>query len=52
MHTANIVEVKHSLGLSIYEASNAVKELKQPGKHTTPEKVESIKDTLKYFGVI
>ena len=32
----------------MYEASNAVEELKQPRKHPTPEKVEAIKDALKY----
>ena len=50
VHTAYIAEVKRSLG-SMYDAPNAVEELKQPRKHPTPEKVEVIKDALKYFGV-
>ena len=36
----------------VYDAPNAVEKLKQPGKHPTAEKVEAIKDALKYFGVI
>lgn len=42
LHTAYIEEVKRDLGLCIYDAPNAVEEL----KHTTAEKVE------KYFVVI
>ena len=52
VHTAYIAEVKRSLGLPMYDASNAVEELKHPRKHPTAEKVEAIKDTLKYFGII
>ena len=52
VHTAYIVEVKRSPGLPMYDAPNAVEELKQPRKHPTAEKVEAIKDALKYFGVI
>ena len=52
VHTAYIAEVKRNLGLPMYDAPNAVEELKQPRKHPTPEKVEAIKDALKYFGVI
>ncbi len=52
VHTAYIAEVKRSLGLPMYDAPNAVEELKQPRKHPTAEKVEAIKDALKYFGVI
>ena len=48
----NIAEVKRDLGLPMYDAPNAVEELKQPRKHPTAEKVEAIKDALKYFGVI
>ena len=51
VHTAYIAEVKRDLGLPMYDAPNAVEELKQPRKHPTPEKVEAIKDALKYFGV-
>ena len=39
-------------GLPMYDAPNAVEELKQPRKHPTPEKVEAIKDALKHFEVI
>lgn len=52
VHTAYIVEVKRDLGLPMYDAPNAVEELKQPRKHPTPEKVEAIKDALRYFAVI
>ncbi len=51
VHTAYIAEVKRDLGLPMYDAPNAVEELKQPRKHPTPEKVEAINDALKYFGV-
>ena len=52
VHTAYIAEVKRSLGLTMYDASNAVEELNQPRKHPPTEKVEAIKDALKYFEVI
>ena len=52
VYTAYIAEVKRNLGLSMYDAPNAVEELKQPKKHPTPEKVEAIKDALRYFAVI
>ena len=52
VHTAYIAEVKRDLGLPMYDAPNAVEELKQPRKHPTAEKVEAIKDALKYFEVI
>ena len=52
MYTVNIAEVKRSLGLPMYDALNAVEELKTPYCPATPEKVEAIKDTLKYFEVI
>ena len=52
VHTAYIAEVKRSLGLPMYDAPNAVEELKQPRKHPTAEKVEAIKDALKHFKVI
>ena len=52
VHTAYIAEVKRDLGLPMYDAPNAVEELKQPRKHPTAEKVEAIKDALKYFKVI
>ncbi len=47
-HTAYIAEVKRDLGLPMYDAPNAVEEL----KHPTAEKVEAIKDALKHFGLI
>ena len=52
VHTAYIAEVKRSLGLTMYDASNAVEELNQLRKHPPKEKVEAIKDALKYFEVI
>lgn len=52
VHTAYIAEVKRGLGLPMYDAPNAVEELKQPRKHPTPKMVEAIKDALKYFQVI
>ena len=50
VHTAYIAEVKRDLGLPMCNAPNAVEELKQPRKHPTAEKVEAIKDALRYFG--
>ncbi len=52
VHTAYIAEVKRDLGLPMYDAPNAVEELKQPRKRPTVEKVEAIKDDLKHFEVI
>ncbi len=52
VHTEYIAEVKRSLGQTMYDAPNAVEELKQPRKHPPKEKVEAIKDALKYFEVI
>ena len=52
VHTAYIAEVKRDLGLPMYDAPNAVEELKQPRKHSTAEKVEAIKDALKHFEII
>ena len=48
VHTAYIAKVKRELGLPMYDAPNAVEEL----KHPTEEKVEAIKDALKHFEVI
>ena len=36
----------------MYDAPNAVEELKQPRKHPTEEKVESIKETLVFWGIV
>ena len=52
VHTVYIAEVKRELGLPMYDAPNAVEELKQPRKHPTAEKAEAIKDALKHFEVI
>ena len=52
VHTAYIAEVKRELGLPMYDAPNAVEELKKPRKHPTPEKVEAIKDALEHFEII
>ena len=52
VHTAYIAEVKRELGLPMYDAPNAVEELKQPRKHPTVEKVEAVKDALKHFEII
>ena len=52
VHTAYIAEVKRELGLPMYDAPNAVEELKQPRKHPTAEKVEAIKDALKHYKII
>lgn len=49
VHTAYIAEVKRKLGLPIYDAPNAAEELKLPRKHPATEKVEVIKDALKYL---
>lgn len=52
VHTAYIAEVKRGLGLPMYDAPNAVEELKQPRKHPTAKKVEAIKEALRYYEVI
>ena len=52
VHTAYIAEVKRSLGLPMYDAPNAVDELKHPRKHPTPIQVDAIKDALAHFEVI
>ena len=52
VHTVYIAEVKRSLGLPMYDAPNAVEELKHPRKYPTAEKVEAIKDALKHFEMI
>lgn len=52
VHTAYIAEVQRAIGLTMYDAPNVVEELKQPRKHPPKEKVEAIKEALKYFEVI
>ncbi len=51
-HTAYIAEVKRDLGLPMYDAPNAVEELKHPRPHPTPRMVDAIKETLKHFEII
>lgn len=52
VHTAYIAEVKRDLGLPMYDAPNAVEELKHPRPHPTPKMVEAIKETLKHFEIL
>ena len=52
VHTTYIAKVKRDLGLPMYDAPNAVEKLKQPRKHPTAEKVDEIKDALKYYQII
>ena len=52
VHTAYIKKVKRELGLLMHDVPNAAGELKQSRKRPTAEKVEAIKDALKYFEVI
>ncbi len=52
VHTAYIAEVKRDLGLPMYDAPNAVEELKRPRAHPTLKMVEAIKETLKHFEII
>ena len=47
-----IAEVKRDLGLPMYDAPNAVEELKRPRSHPTAEMVEAIKDALNHFEII
>ena len=51
-HTAYIAEVKRDLGLPMYDAPNAVEELKRPRAHPTPKMVEAITETLKHFEIV
>ena len=52
VHTAYIAEVKRDLGLPMYDAPNAVEELKKPRQHPSEKMVKAIKETLKYFEII
>ena len=52
VHTAYIAEMKRDLGLPMYNAPNAVEELKRPRSHPTTEMEEVIKDALKHFEII
>lgn len=51
VHTAYIAEVKRSLGLPMYDAPNAVEELKHPRPHPTERMVAAIKETLAHFNI-
>ena len=46
-----IAEVKRDLGLPMYDAPNAVEELKKPRQHPTERMVKAIKETLKHFEI-
>lgn len=52
VHTAYIAEVKRSYGLPMYDAPNAVEELKRPRQHPSEKMIEAIKDALKHFEII
>lgn len=52
VHTAYIAEVKRDLGLPMYDAPNAVEELKRPRTHPTPQMVDAIKEALNHFKII
>ncbi|MGN0509087.1 MAG: 23S rRNA (uracil(1939)-C(5))-methyltransferase RlmD, partial [Ruminococcus sp.] len=52
VHTAYIAEVKRNEGLPMYDAPNAVEELKRPRPHPTSKMVEAIKQALKHFEII
>ena len=52
VHTAYIAEVKRSYGLPMYDAPNAVEELKRSRQHPSEKMVEAIKDALKNYGII
>lgn len=52
VHTVYIAEVKRDLGLPMYDAPNAVEELKRPCTHPTLQMVEAIKAALKHFKII
>lgn len=52
VHTAYIAEVKRDLGLPMYDAPNAVEELKRPRSHPTAEMSNAIKAALKHFEII
>lgn len=52
VHTAYVAEVKRELGLPMYDAPNAVEELKRPRSHPTEEMTVAIKAALKHFGII
>ena len=44
--------MKRELGLPMYDAPNAVEELKKSRQHPTEKMAKAIKDALKYFEII
>ena len=52
VHTAYVAEVKRELGLPMYDAPNAVDELKRPRQHPTEQMSTAIKAALKHFEII
>ncbi len=52
VHTADIAEVKRELGLPMYDAPNAVDELKRPRQNPTEQMSTAIKAALKHFEII
>ena len=52
VHTAYIAEVKRDLGLPMYDAPNAVEELKRPRAHPSEKMAAAIKETLAHFEII
>ena len=52
VHTAYVAEVKRELGWPMYDAPNAVDELKRPRQHPTEQMTTAIKAALKHFEII
>ena len=52
VHTAYIAEVKRNHGIRMYDAPNAVEQLKHPRSHPPLEKVQAIEDALREYKVI
>lgn len=52
VHTAYVAEVKRELGLPMYDAPNAVDELKRPRQRPTEQMTAAIKAALKHFEII
>ncbi len=52
VHTSYIAEVKRSFGIDMYDAPNAVEQLKRPRKLAPQNKVIAITDALKHYGIV
>ena len=52
VHTCYIAQVKRSRGVFMYDAPNAVEQLKHPRPNVPAEKAAAIKEALYHFGVI